>query len=92
MRINLAHLRERSRSGGWINFAVFDAQSSSGTREDNQRLLAQLTARARLANLRIDQSALAYRSGGQTQFFGSPPLVDYLSKAGVPGWTHTIDA
>ncbi len=92
MRVNLAHLRERSRSGGWINFAVFDARSSSGTREDHSRLLAQLTARARLANLRVDQSALAYMSGGRVQFFGSPALVDYLSKAGLPGWTHTIDA
>lgn len=92
MKVNLAHLRERSRSGGWINFAVFDARSSSGTREDNSRLLMQLTAQARLADLRVDQSALAYRSGGQVQFFGSPPLVEYLSSAGVPGWTHTIDA
>lgn len=92
MRINLAHLRERGRNGGWINFAVFDAQSSSGTREDNSRLLVKLTAQARLANLRVDQSALAYRSGGQVQFFGSPPLVDYLSNAGLPGWTHSIDA
>lgn len=92
MRVNLAHLRERGRSGGWINFAVFDAQSSSGTREDNARLLAQLTARARSANLRVDQSALAYMSGGRVQFFGSSPLVDYLSKSGVPGWTHNIDA
>lgn len=92
MKVNLAHLREHGRSGGWINFAVFDARSSSGTRDDNSRLLMQLTAQARLANLRIDQSALAYRSGGQVQFFGSPPLVEYLSKAGVPGWTHTIDA
>ena len=27
MRINLAHLRERAASGGWVNFAVFDARS-----------------------------------------------------------------
>lgn len=46
MNVNLAHLRERSHSGGWINFAVFDVRSSSGTREDNTRLLAQLTAKA----------------------------------------------
>jgi len=59
MRINLAHMRERAASGGWVNFAVFDARSSSG---------------------------------GRTQFFGSPPLVDFLSKNGIPGWTHTIDA
>lgn len=92
MKVNLAHLRERARSGGWINFAVFDAQSSSGTRDDNTRLLAQLTARARSANLKVDQSALAFMSGGRVQFFGSPPLVEYLSKGGLPGWTHTIDA
>lgn len=92
MKVNLAHLRERARSGGWINFAVFDARSSSGSRDDNARLLAQLTARARGASLRVDQSALAFVSGGQIQFFGSPPLVEYLSSNGLPGWTHTIDA
>lgn len=92
MRINLAHLRERAANGGWINFAVFDARSSSGSQSDNARLLAQLTARARASNLRVEQSALAFSSGGRTQFFGSPPLVDYLSRNGLPGWTHTIDA
>lgn len=92
MKIHLAHVRERARSGGYVNFAVFDARASSGTRDDNARLLAQLTAKTRLANLRVDQSALAYYHGGRTQFFGSPPLVDYLSKNGLPGWTHTIDA
>jgi len=92
MRVNMAHLRERARNGQWIDFAVFDARSSSGTQGDNQQLLAQLTAKARLSNLRVEQSALAFRSGGRVQFFGSPPLVDYLSKRGVPGWTHTVDA
>jgi hypothetical protein len=92
MKVNLAHLRERARSGGWINFAVFDARSSSGSRDDNARLLAQLTARARNANLQVDQSALAFMSGNRVQFFGSPPLVEYLSASGLPGWTHTIDA
>ncbi|GAB2180945.1 hypothetical protein DLREEDagrD3_11680 [Denitratisoma sp. agr-D3] len=91
MKIHLAHLRERARNGGWINFAVFDARSSSGSRSDNAQLLAQLTAKARGANLQVDQSALAFSSGGQVQFFGSPPLVDYLSQSGLPGWTHTID-
>ena len=92
MRVNVAHIRERAQSGGWIDFAVFDARASSGRRDDNARLLAQLTARARRSNLRVDQSALAYSAGGRVQFFGSPPLVDYLSKSGLPGWTHTIDA
>lgn len=30
MQINFAHLREQSTTGGWINFAVFDARSTSG--------------------------------------------------------------
>lgn len=92
MRVNLAHLRERARSGGWINFAVFEARSSSGSEDDNARLLAQLTARAKNANLHVDQSALAFMSGSRIQFFGSPPLVEYLSNTGLPDWTHTIDA
>lgn len=91
MRVNLAHIREHARSGGWINFAVFEARSSSGSQSDNSRLLAQLTVKGRGANLRIDQAALAFMSGGRLQFFGSPPLVDYLSKSGVPRWTHALD-
>jgi hypothetical protein len=91
MRINFAHLRERSSSGGSINFAVFDARSTSGSNADNSQLLAQLTSRARASNLRVDQSALAFSSGGRVQFFGSGPLVNFLSKAGVPHWTHHIN-
>ena len=91
MKVNLAHLSGRARSGGSINYAVFDARSSSGSRADNSRLLAQLTAQARASHLRVDQSALVYRSGSGNEFFGTPSLVEYLSKAGVPGWTHTLD-
>ena len=91
MKVDFAHLRERARTGGWVNFAVFDARSTSGSRDDNASLLAQLTARARAANLCIDQAALAYNAGGRVQFFGSPPLVNYLSKSGVPPWTHSIN-
>lgn len=91
MKINFAHLRERAQSGSWINFAVFDARASSGTTADNSKLLAQLTVRARAASLRIDQAALAFMSGGRVQFFGSPPLVKYLSRSGLPRWTHHIE-
>ena len=91
MRVNFAHLRERAQSGGWVNFCVFDARSSSGTSADNSQLLAQLTARARASNLHVDQAALAFKSGGRLQFFGSPPLVDFISKSGLPRWTHHID-
>ena len=92
MKVNFAHIRERAQNGGWINFAVFDARSSSGSRDDNSQLLAQLTAKARGANLRVDQAALAFMSGGRLQFYGSPPLVDYHSRSGLPGWTHTLNA
>ena len=92
MKINFAHVRERSTSGGWINFAVFDAKSTSGSKSANAALLQQLTSKARSASLRVDQSALAYRQGARIQFFGSQNLVDYLSRSGVPQWTHKLDA
>ncbi|WP_313509067.1 hypothetical protein [Stenotrophomonas geniculata] len=87
MKINLAHLRERSTSGGWIDFVVFDAKSTNG---DNEGLLAHLTDEAIRSGLSVDQSALAYRQNGRIQFFGSKNLVAYLSKSGVPRWTHSI--
>ncbi|MCY1373052.1 hypothetical protein D9M69_603020 [compost metagenome] len=88
MKINMAHLRERAVGGGWVNFAVFDAKSTSG---DNDGLLRQLTAKARASGLLIDQSALAYSSGGRIRFYGTPKLVGYLAKSWRPVWTHTID-
>lgn len=92
MKINVAHLRERSTSGGWINFAVFDARSSSGSSTDNANLLSQLAAKARMSGLQVDQSALAYSQGGQIRFYGDKNLVNYLSQNFVPQWTHTIEA
>jgi hypothetical protein len=92
MKISFAHLRERSTSGGWINFAVFGAKSTSGSDSDNAEVLAELTTKARMAGLKIDQSALAYDYCGRVMFYGSRNLVDYLSSYGVPNWTHSIDA
>ena len=92
MKISFAHLRERSTSGGWINFAVFGAKSNSGSDSDNDMVLSELTAKTRRAGLKIDQSALAYSYNGRVRFYGSKNLVNYLSKSGVPTWTHTIDA
>ena len=91
MKINLAHIRERSTTGGWIDFAVFDAKTTSGGDSGNANLLTQLTAQARADGLKIDQSALAYKQGSQIRFYGDKKLVDYLSKSGVPHWTHKID-
>ena len=88
MKISMAHLRERAQSGGWINFAVFDAKPTDG---DKDRLLHTLTLRARATGLRVDQSALAFSEHGRLQFYGTPSLVKYLSQMGVPRWTHTLD-
>lgn len=91
MQINLAHVRERSTTGTPIDFAVFNARSSSGTQGDNSRLLEQLTTKARGAGLKVDQAALAFSESGRTKFFGSKHLVEHLSRQGVPRWTHKID-
>jgi len=91
MKINFAHIRERSTTGGNIDFAVFDAKSTSGGDSGNAGLLAQLTSSTRASGLKIDQSALAYEQGGQIKFYGDKNLVDYLSNSGVPQWTNTID-
>jgi hypothetical protein len=90
MKIKFAHLREHSTSGGWINFAVFDAKSVSGD-SGNSILLAQLTAQVRAQGLRVDQSALAFTQNGRVRFYGTGSLVNYLSRAGIPRWTHSID-
>ena len=92
MKINVAHIREKSSSGGWIDYAVFGAKSNLGSRFDNQSLLERLTLRARGTGLKIDQAALAFKQNGRVQYFGSRNLVQHLSRAGHPGWTHTIDA
>ncbi len=90
MSINFAHIRERSTSGGWIDFAVFEARSSSGLDSDNASVLARLTAQARGAGHKIDQSALAYSDQGRIKFYGDKNLVEYLSRTGLPQWTHSI--
>lgn len=91
MQIDLAHRQVPSTTGQPINFAVFGVRSNSGTQADNSHLLGQLRVKARAAGLRVDQAALAYTEHGRTRFFGDKHLVDYLSKRGVPGWTHKLD-
>jgi hypothetical protein len=83
----MAHLREQG-----IDFAVFGADSQCRTAPGRERLLADLTCRARAEGLRIQKSALAYRRGTRMEFFGTPDLVRFL--AGLGGfiqWTHTLD-
>lgn len=91
MTIRFAHLREQSTSGGWINFAVFEARSAAGSAAANAEVLSRLTGKARLSGLKVDQSALAFMNNGKITFYGNPNLVEYLSHRGVPRWTHTIE-
>ena len=90
MQINFAHLRERSTSGGDINFAVFEASSNSNSSTAKSAVLADLTVRARRSGLRVDQSALAFMENGRLRFYGSKNLVDYLARGWIPHWTHTL--
>jgi hypothetical protein len=92
VRINFAHLRERSTTGNPIDFAVFAARATSGTQQGKANVLAELTLKARNAGYKVDQSALAFEENGRNCFYGDKPLVEYLSRCGVPRWTHWIDA
>jgi len=91
MKIKMAHIREKATSGGYIDFAVFDAKPASVSDSENNNLLSRLTTSALQSGLKIDQSALAYMQGGQLRFWGSKNLVAYLSRSGPPRWTHEID-
>jgi hypothetical protein len=91
VRINFAHLRERSTSGGFIDFVVFEANANSGTDADRDDVLADLTMRARRMGLQVDVSALAYSEHGRVRFYGDRTVVEYLAQRGVPHWTHYMD-
>jgi hypothetical protein len=91
MRVNVAHVRAPAANGGFIDFVVFEARSNSGLDNDNSDLLAQLTVAARGAGLKVDQSALAFNEHGQLRFFGTKPLVQHLSKTGLPRWNKYLD-
>ena len=92
MRVDFAHIREAAASGGWIDYAVFDARSNGGSDHDNRAVLAALTAKARIAGHKIDQAALAFVELGRLQFYGTPTLVEHLARRGLPQWTHYLDA
>ena len=84
MQIKFAHLRERSTSGGWIDFAVFSAKSTSGNN-------AELTMQVRDAGYKVDQSALVFKNGSRIQFYGDKNLVNYLSRLPyVPSFNKII--
>ncbi|HEY4240923.1 MAG TPA: hypothetical protein VGM88_13965 [Kofleriaceae bacterium] len=86
MKINLAHLRHQG-----INFAVFDADAQTHTSHERSQLLSELVFEARRSGLRVDKAALAFSAGRGISFYGTPDLVEFLSRSGLPGWTHTLN-
>ena len=69
-----------------LSVAVFDANARENTDDARAQLLADLSAEARRAGLRVEKAALAY--GGR--FYGDADLVRYLARNGRPRWTHTL--
>ncbi len=87
MKVNFAHIRERSTTGNYINFAVFEFKPSNG---NYQVAIAQLTKKAISAGLKVDKAALAFPEGNRYRFIGPKDLTNYLSKNGVPRWNKTL--
>ena len=86
MQIRAAHLRHQG-----ISFAVFGADARTHMSTDRADLLARLVFAARTSlNWRVDKAALAFTEGSRVTFYGTPDLVNFLSRSGPPGWTHTI--
>lgn len=87
MRINVAHLRDQG-----IDFAVFDADTSSRTKSDRDALLSDLVTAAQANGLHVEKAALAFRQHGRLTFHGTQDLVRYLAANPLAiRWTHTLD-
>ena len=87
----MAHLRQETSNGDFMDFAIFDARSESGSEADNLTLLNELSENARKNNFKVDQAVLVFKIDDEIRFYGSTELAKYLSKVGFPKWTHQID-
>jgi hypothetical protein len=85
MTINLAHVQIQG-----VNVAIFAASPQSDSNSARAEVLASLTSKARAAGLKVEKSALVFSRSGQTQIWGTPDLVNYLSNQGIPSWNHSI--
>jgi hypothetical protein len=86
MKIKVAHLSTQG-----IDFLVADADARTGSEGDRNTLLSQVVVIARRSGLKVDKAALAFTEGGGTAYFGTPDLVRFLARQGVPRWTHTLE-
>lgn len=86
MQIRFAHFRALG-----ADLAVFDADSTSGRADDRHELLEQLAASLRGQGLNVDHAALTYSDAGRVKVYGVSEVVTYLTKAGMPRWTHRLE-
>jgi hypothetical protein len=86
MKLKVAHLRTQG-----IDFLVADADARTRLENDRNILLSRIVVIARRSGLKVDKGALAFTEGGRTVYFGTPDLVNFLARQGVPRWTHTLE-
>ncbi len=72
------------------DFIVFDADHPSRQDSERAELLTRLRSLATACGFKTDLAALAFRENNQNRFYGSPELVAFLAKTGLPGWTHRL--
>lgn len=91
MRIEFAHLRERSTTGQMVDFAVFHAKANGNTDADRQRWLSELILRARQVGRKVDVAALVYEEGNEIRWWGHPFVGDFINKVGVPSPNYYVE-
>lgn len=91
MRIEFAHLRERSTSGQYVDFAVFYSKADSNTASAKDAWLARLISAANNSGRKVEVGALVYEEHGQVKSWGHQFVLDYLSKKGAPRPNYYID-
>ncbi|HYY57275.1 MAG TPA: hypothetical protein VE842_08065 [Pyrinomonadaceae bacterium] len=91
MRIEFAHLQERSTTGQLVDFAVFHAKANSNTDSARDAWLAQLILAAQSIGRKVDAAALVYNEHRQIKTWGHPFVLDYLFKRGVPRPNYYVE-
>ena len=81
----------RGRRKGCRNRLQPNGDATNRNSSGRAEVLARLTVSARMQGLKIDKAALAFMEGSRPAFYGTPDLVRFLCKSGVPRWTHWID-
>jgi len=90
MRIEFAHLRQRSTTGQMVDFAVFHAKANGNTDADRQRWLSELGNSSSSSRRKVDVAALVYQEGTQMTWWGHPFVGDFINRLGVPSANYYV--